>query len=170
MTRRPPANAYRPSFTNSTTPALLLKARPRSNIALGLQNQLSCSPPRGGGAGGGAGPTPVLLRDASDDYRRGRDGVGKPLPRPLPQGEGRREGSRSATGTCKRRSPQAKREKRLHRVVHLELHRMRGVLEAVHLGPFQLDVALDLVPPEHVARKQELVVGGQRAQRLAQAA
>src|SRR4051812_40084407 len=56
------------------------------------------------------------------------------------------------------------------RVVHLELNGMRRVLETEHLGPLQLDVAADLLLAEHVAGQQEVVVGLQRLQRLAQAA
>src|SRR5690606_6299521 len=56
------------------------------------------------------------------------------------------------------------------RVVHLELDRVRGVLEGVDLFPLELDVGLDLVLGEDVAGQQELVIGGQGLQRLAQRA
>ena len=47
---------------------------------------------------------------------------------------------------------------------------MRRVLHHVDLGPLQRDVALDLVLGEDVAVQQELVVGLERGQRLAERA
>ena len=47
---------------------------------------------------------------------------------------------------------------RLRRVVHLEFDRMRGVLEADHLGHLQLDVAVDEVVVEHAAGLEEVAV------------
>ena len=52
-------------------------------------------------------------------------------------------------------------------VVHLEFHRVGGVLEGVDLFPLEVHVALDLVLREHVARQKEFVVGGQAVHRLA---
>ena len=57
---------------------------------------------------------------------------------------------------------------RSDRIVHLELNRMRRVLEGIHFFHLELDVALDEVLAEHVALLQELVVGLQAVQRLAQ--
>jgi len=47
---------------------------------------------------------------------------------------------------------------------------VRGVLVGIDLFPLQIEVALDLVLGEHVARKQEIVVVFQRREGLAQRA
>ena len=49
--------------------------------------------------------------------------------------------------------------RKLRRIVHLELDRMRGVLEADHLLHLQLDVAVDEVVVEHAAGLEEGAVG-----------
>src|SRR5262245_50202810 len=46
----------------------------------------------------------------------------------------------------------------LHRVVHIELHRVGSHLEASHLGHLQLDIGVDHVVGEHAALLQELAV------------
>src|SRR6185437_12004974 len=61
-------------------------------------------------------------------------------------------------------------EDRLRRVVHLELDRVRGVLEADHLAHLQVDVAVDEVVVEHAAGFEELVILVQALERLAQRA
>src|ERR1700693_6189052 len=62
------------------------------------------------------------------------------------------------------------REIGLDRVVHLELDRVRGVLEIVHLFPLQLDVGLDEIAIENIALQQEGMVVLQLAERVAQRA
>jgi hypothetical protein len=54
------------------------------------------------------------------------------------------------------------------RIIHLELDRVRRVLEIVHLLPFQLDIRLDEIAAEYIAFHQEGMVGLQFAQRVAQ--
>src|SRR5262245_41763442 len=56
------------------------------------------------------------------------------------------------------------------RVVHLELDRMRGVLEADHFLHLELDVAVDEVVVEHAADLEELAVLVELLQRLAERA
>src|SRR5436190_16209788 len=56
------------------------------------------------------------------------------------------------------------------RVIHLELDRMRGVLETDHLLHLELDVHLDEIVVEHAAGFQELAVLVEIAERLAQRA
>jgi hypothetical protein len=53
------------------------------------------------------------------------------------------------------------------RIVHLELDRMRRMLEIVHLFPFQLDIRFDEIAAEHIAFHQKGVIGLQFAQRVA---
>src|SRR5579863_120900 len=55
-----------------------------------------------------------------------------------------------------------------HAVIHLELDRMRRVLELVHFLVLEIDVGLDEVLGEHVALQQEGVVGLEALERLAQ--
>jgi hypothetical protein len=56
----------------------------------------------------------------------------------------------------------------LSRVVHLVLDRMRGVLEADHLGHLQLDIGVDEIVIEHAAGLEEVAVLVEVHQRLAQ--
>ena len=65
-------------------------------------------------------------------------------------------------------SPRPWEEPNLRRIVHHILDRMRGVLEADHLGHLQLDVAVDEVVVEHAAGLEELAVLVEVHQRLAQ--
>src|SRR6201999_2336283 len=58
----------------------------------------------------------------------------------------------------------------LRRIVHLELNRVRGVLEADHFGHLQLDVAVDEVVVEHAAGLEEGAVLVELLERLAQRA
>src|ERR1044072_4463559 len=80
------------------------------------------------------------------------------------------------TGTPKRArssliaSPRRSGGVRLGGVVHLVFDRMRGVLEADHLGHLQLDVAVDEVVIEHAAGLEELAVLVEIAEGLAQRA
>src|ERR1044072_7460998 len=80
------------------------------------------------------------------------------------------------TGTPKRArssliaSPRRSGGGRLGGVVHLGFDRMRGVLEADHLGHLQLDVAVDEVVIEHAAGLEELAVLVEVGERLALAA
>src|SRR5262245_55037521 len=59
---------------------------------------------------------------------------------------------------------------RLRRVVHLELDRMRGVLEADDLRHLQLDVAVDEVVVEHATGLEEGTVLVEFLERLAERA
>src|SRR5262245_43877894 len=58
--------------------------------------------------------------------------------------------------------------RRSGRIVHLELDRMGGVLEADHLGHLQVDIAVDEVLVEYAAGQQEAVVLLELLERLAQ--
>src|SRR5262249_8766073 len=62
------------------------------------------------------------------------------------------------------------RDHALGRVVHLELDRVGGVLEADHFLHLELDVAVDEIVIEHAARFEEVAVLFQIAERLAQRA
>jgi len=73
-------------------------------------------------------------------------------------GRGRHRPRRVTTEGCRRSD----------RIVHLELDRVRGVLEVVHLLPFQLHVRFEEVAFEDLALGQEGVVVLQFADRLAQ--
>src|SRR3954471_15192073 len=74
---------------------------------------------------------------------------------------------RSARGRWPRRSGLGEY---LGRVVHLVLDRMRGVLEADHLGHLQLDVAVDEVVIEHATGLEEFAILVEVRERLAQLA
>ena len=56
----------------------------------------------------------------------------------------------------------------LRRIVHFELHRVRGVLEADHLGHLQLDVAVDEIIIEHAAGLEKIPVLAELFECLAQ--
>jgi hypothetical protein len=56
----------------------------------------------------------------------------------------------------------------LCRVVHFELDRVRGVLEAYHFAHFQVDVSVDEVIIEHAASFEEGAVLVELFKRLAQ--
>src|SRR5256885_14528807 len=55
-----------------------------------------------------------------------------------------------------------------HGIVHLELDRVGGVFEGMHLAQLQLDVAVDEIVVEHAALLQEGAVAVEALQRLPQ--
>src|SRR3569623_6281 len=97
--------------------------------------------------------------------------------RPTPA-SGRTITSTAPSGwTSQQKSPGAgpgllvcRKQRRSGAVVHIELDRARRGLPPHYLFPLDLAVGVDLVLGEHVALEQELVVGLERFQRLAQAA
>src|SRR5260221_13781973 len=66
------------------------------------------------------------------------------------------------------KSPPTFRAHALCRVIHLELDRMRGVLEANHFRHLEIDVTVDEIVVEHAARLQEGAVGVEARECLAQ--
>ena len=62
------------------------------------------------------------------------------------------------------------RRLRLRRVVHFELDRMRGVLEADDFAHLQVDIAVNEIVVEHTAGREEAAILVELLERLAQRA
>ena len=105
--------------------------------------------PRSKRSGSGGLHTDSAPNDSAPDERKGR----KRLQRPF--------------SFCALSWPAGACPVALRRIVHLELDRVRGVLEGEDLLPLEFQVGVDLILGEDVAGEQEVVVRRQRLDRLA---